>query len=243
MYESKSDRFLSLLSRVAYRTLAMRPRPPSKPRAGNDGTKKRDYSHAGVILLRYIKKERSDFTKRAKDQARKQQQQQPLGTRQDRQIGRVIYVSQSQRTAGPSILYPSGQTFLFIICLIFVWAGEYSSEYFCFTGRMYRRFEGEFVEGEENEIKQSNAGQESAAWFPLFLLEVYANYDVSNEPGYRAPAEKKNSQPQQQQQQQPNTYHLMFHFHICESIKDSSCVCVVFRISRLTLYKFGEREI
>jgi hypothetical protein len=120
MYESKSDRFLSLLSRVAYRTLAMRPRPPSKPRAGNDGTKKRDYSHAGVILLRYIKKERSDFTKRAKDQARKQQQQQPLGTRQDRQIGRVIYVSQSQRTAGPSILYPSGQTFLFIICLIFV---------------------------------------------------------------------------------------------------------------------------
>lgn len=108
---------------------------------------------------------------------------------------------------------------------------------------MYRRFEGEFVE-EENEIKQPNAGQESAAWFPLFLLEVYANYDVSNEPGYRAPAEKKkkNSQPQQQQQQ-PNTYHLMFHFHICESIKDSSCVCVVFRISRLTLYKFGEREI
>lgn len=108
---------------------------------------------------------------------------------------------------------------------------------------MYRRFEGEFVE-EENEIKQPNAGQESAAWFPLFLLEVYANYDVSNEPGYRAPAEKKkkkkNSQPQQQQQ--PNTYHLMFHFHICESIKDSSCVCVVFRISRLTLYNLGREK-
>lgn len=109
---------------------------------------------------------------------------------------------------------------------------------------MYRRFEGEFVE-EENEIKQPNAGQESAAWFPLFLLEVYANYDVSNEPGYRAPAEKK-------KKKQPATTTTTTTKHISPYVSfphlwiDQGfqlCVCGVSDISSHIIQIWGERNL